>query len=150
MGSTTATTTSPPAYAPTQRIQQIPAVLRLSDGALLTRPHRPGSAPNSAPGAPPSPAPARPAATSEPPAKRIRLDPETVNDARLQNCFRNQVFPHVDAELATLPRNRVNVLALGRQVSATCAAIPSHVSLCLVPLALSASNARSARSSSRS
>ena len=117
-GSTTATTTSPPAYAPTQQIQQRAALLRLSDRALLTTLHRPGSAPSSAPGAPPSPAPTRPAATSEPPAKRIRLDSEKAFDDRLLSCMRRQVFPHVDAELATLPRNRVSVLAIGKQVGA--------------------------------
>ena len=131
MGFTTATTTSPPAHAPTQQIQQIAALLQLSDRALLTSLHRPGSAPSSTPGAPPPPAPARPAATSEPPAKRIRLDSENINNDRLQNCLQRQVFPHVDAELAALPRTRANVLALGRQVSATCAAVPSRVFLCL-------------------
>ena len=118
MGSTTATTTSPPAYAPTQQIQQRAALLRLSDGALLTSLHRPGSAPGPAPGVPPSPAPTRPAAASEPPAKRTRLDPQDAFDDRLLLCMRRQVFPHVDAELAKLPRNRVSVLTIGKQVSA--------------------------------
>jgi hypothetical protein len=48
----------------------------------------------------------------------------------LHACLARQVFPHVDAQIAALPKDRVNTLAIGKQVSA-------HVSLLLLSSLLS-------------
>ncbi|KAL2129107.1 hypothetical protein VTI74DRAFT_8208 [Chaetomium olivicolor] len=74
------------------------------------------------PARPPIAASAGPATSdvsSEPATKRIRLD-RTPNhiDSRFTDCLRRQVFPHVDLQLSTLHKNRVNTLKVGRQVVA--------------------------------
>ncbi|KAJ4307118.1 hypothetical protein N0V88_000495 [Collariella sp. IMI 366227] len=52
--------------------------------------------------------------------KRPRLDPSpTPNNAasHLTECYKKHVFPRVDVQLATLPKDRVNTLKVGRQVN---------------------------------
>jgi hypothetical protein len=36
----------------------------------------------------------------------------------LHACLARQVFPHVDAQIAALPKDKVNTLAIGKQVGA--------------------------------
>ena len=69
----------------------------------------------------------RPLAAPEPPKKRLRLSeqhwklPEDIPQwahALLERCLVNQVFPHIDAAIESLPRrHRVNVDKLAREVS---------------------------------
>ncbi|KAK3905886.1 hypothetical protein C8A05DRAFT_41220 [Staphylotrichum tortipilum] len=72
------------------------------------------------PGLPPPRPPPRPPgaggpSSQPPPAKRPRLDPIPTNDNRYIECLRKQVFPHIDSQIAALPRSRVNTLAIGKQ-----------------------------------
>ena len=54
--------------------------------------------------------------TDLPPHKKVRLNPPT-SQKQLVACLQRQVFPHVDSQIATLPKDRVNTLAIGKQVS---------------------------------
>jgi hypothetical protein len=116
MSSTITTTSSPPTLV---QISQNAAIIPAGDAVVLTSPFRPGNKPTPTT-APSAPALARAAVSSEPPAKRIRLsNPQpTSYDHRLHACLARQVFPHVDEQIAALPNDRVNTLAIGKQVIA--------------------------------
>jgi hypothetical protein len=111
MSPTATTTTSPPTRL---QIQQIAAVSPVTGRPLLTSPFSSGL--NLGTGA----SEALPNADNSselPPAKRIRLGPPTSHQ-KLVDCLQRQVFPHIDAQIATLPKERVNTLAIGKQVVA--------------------------------
>jgi hypothetical protein len=121
MSFTITTTSSPSTLA---QIGQNATIIPAADAVSLTSPFRPKNTPS--PTSAPS-APARAAFSSEPPPKRIRLGPQpttatisTTNtyDQQYHTCLARQVFPHVDAHIAALPKDRVNTLAIGKQVSA--------------------------------
>ncbi|KAH6848380.1 hypothetical protein B0I37DRAFT_377485 [Chaetomium sp. MPI-CAGE-AT-0009] len=100
------TTTSPPTHLQIQQIASLPSATQLS---LLTSPFSSGF--NPAAGAL-ADSPSYP-----PPAKRIRIEPPT-SQQQLVACLQRQVFPHIDAQIATLPKDKVNTLSIGKQVVA--------------------------------
>ncbi len=107
MSPTITTTASPPTPRTGVQIVRIAGVVPASSGILLT---------SSSPGFPPPAAGAGATSSEPPPAKRPRLDPIPTNDNRYTECLRRQVFPHVDNQIAALPKGRVNTLSVGKQV----------------------------------
>ena len=107
MSPTTTTTTSSPTRL------RIPAISPVTEPPLLTSFSSPGSNPSSG-----GPGDLTRVDTNLPPPKRARLNPPNSQE-RLVACLKRQVFPHVDSQVAALPKNRVNTLAIGKQVSAS-------------------------------
>ncbi|KAH6622873.1 hypothetical protein F5144DRAFT_538531 [Chaetomium tenue] len=106
---TTTTTTFPPTHL---QIPQIATVSLVTEPPLLTSLSSlditsgvPGALPRAEPDA------------DLPPSKRAKLSPLD-SQQRLVACLQRQVFPHVDSQVATLPKDRVNTLAIGKQVVA--------------------------------
>lgn len=63
--------------------------------------------------------------TQEPPRKKVRLSDQTWKSAEdippwvnatLEACLDEQVFPHIDGEIAKLPRDKVNTRMLATEV----------------------------------
>ncbi|KAK4156695.1 hypothetical protein C8A00DRAFT_12432 [Chaetomidium leptoderma] len=107
------TTTSPSTLL---QIHQIAAVLPVSNRSLLTSPSRPGpNAPTTASAARPGPV-----VSSHRPTKRSRLEEGAgaAINRRLKECKNRQVYPHIDAQIATLPGDRVNKVGIREVVVA--------------------------------
>jgi hypothetical protein len=102
MSPTAITTTSSPARL------RIPTVSPVTEPPLLTSFSSPGSSV--------APGDLTRGDTDLPPPKRARLNPPNSQE-QLVACLQRQVFPHVDSQIAALPKDRVNTLAIGKQVS---------------------------------
>ncbi|GAB1313008.1 hypothetical protein MFIFM68171_03218 [Madurella fahalii] len=50
----------------------------------------------------------------EPSVKRLRLD-TSIEASRFPQCLKSQVFPHVDSAIATLPKDKVNTIEIGKR-----------------------------------
>lgn len=116
--SSTTTTTSPSTRLQIRGVAAAHA-LPSNETPVLTRTSRQGVRP---PTSHPSATIRRADASSEPPIKQVRLDqtprPSALLDSYrdIEECLRRQVFPHIDAQLATLPNARVDTFSIGHQV----------------------------------